>query len=63
MYAVFMCGVSIAELQPVSGFTGANGCTHSYSVCFTAAGREPRWAQTWVSVPCCPIRASSWNHT
>jgi serine/threonine protein kinase/tetratricopeptide (TPR) repeat protein len=49
--------------SPVDGFTAAARYSQSYSVCFTATGREPFSAQTVVSVPCCPMRASSSNQT
>ena len=31
--------------------------------CRTTIGRDPLAAHTAVNVPCCPKRASSWNHT
>ena len=48
---------------PVAGQAAVKTCSDSYSVWRTAVGREPVGAQTRVSDPFCPKRASSWKKT
>lgn len=56
-------GVITADDLPLTGLTAPKIYTQSYSVCLTAVGRDPLEAQILVSVPCWPIRTSSWNQT
>jgi len=58
---VLTVGVTTADDLPLTGLTAPKIYTQSYSVCFTAVGLDPFGAQTLVSVPCWPIRTSSWN--
>ena len=53
----------IAEAAPLAGQAAAITHRESYWVCRTAVGRDPRAAQTVVSVPFWPKRASSSNQT
>ena len=48
---------------PVAGQAAVKAQSDSYSTWRTALGREPLGAQTRVSVPFWPSRASSWKKT
>ena len=51
----------MAETDPVATQTAAIAYSEVRPCGRTARGRDPRRAQTRVSVPCWPTLASSWN--
>ena len=61
--AVLSRSLTNPSARPVAGQTVVSTWRLAYAVCFGAVGRVPRSAQTLVSDPFWPNRASSSNQT